>query len=147
MKFPTKVRYGLRFLMDLAMHEHAGNIKLKDIAQRQGISEKYLWQVVAPLKAAAMIRAEAGPGGGYQLARSSNTITLRDILVILEGDGGGADCTADADSCSRSIACAARLAWAQLDEAVNQAAQGISLSSLVARQRELESGASLNYVI
>ncbi len=147
MRFPTKVRYGLRFLMDLALHEHAGNIKLKDIALRQGISEKYLWQVVTPLKSAAMIRTSAGPGGGYQLAKPAHTITLREILIILEGDGGGIDCTAEPDACARSTTCAARQAWTELDNAINRTAQGITLSSLVAKQRDLESGAALNYMI
>lgn len=147
MKISTKVRYGLRFLMDLAMHENTGNVKLKDIAHRQGISGKYLWQVVTPLKSAGLIRTVAGPGGGYQLTQSPSAVTLHDLLSILEGDGGLVDCTPASAPCERASECAARMAWAALDKALASEARSINLGDLVAKQRELESNKSLNYVI
>ncbi len=147
MKLSTKVRYGVRFLLDLAFHEHAGNIKLKDIAARQNVSEKYLWQVISPLKAAGLIRTAAGPGGGYRLARPAETITLRDILSILDGDTGLIECVTARQACSRSAACAARMAWAELDAAIDRTTRAITVASLVERQRQCDAAHTASYTI
>ena len=73
MKISTKGRYGLRVLLDVALHEDDGVVSLRDISRRQAISQKYLWQVVTPLKAAGLLRAVRGTQGGYALARAQPT--------------------------------------------------------------------------
>ena len=69
MKISTKGRYGLRTLMDIANHQSKGPVNLNDIAERQGISAKYLWQIVNLLKTAGFVRGTRGPKGGYILLR------------------------------------------------------------------------------
>ena len=80
MKISTKTRYGMRFMIDLAQHHGEGCVALKDVAERQGISKKYLEQVVAPLTGAGLLRVTRGYQGGYELARAPETITLADVV-------------------------------------------------------------------
>jgi biotin operon repressor len=83
MKLSTRGRYGVRFMFDLASHYGEGPIFLKDIAQRQGISEKYLWHLVTTLKAAGLITTVRGAKGGYYLSRSPQDINLMDVVRVL----------------------------------------------------------------
>ena len=137
----------MRFLIDLALYGVAGNVTLKDIARRQGISEKYLWQVANPLKTAGLIRAEPGAGGGYALARAAEEISLRDVVVALEGEGALVTCVQDPEACGRAAGCAAREVWAALDERISEAMASFRLSGMVARQRELNVPAARDYCI
>jgi Rrf2 family protein len=147
MKISTKGRYGVRFLMELGMHGAQGNVTLKEVAQRQSISEKYLWQIVNPLKAAGLIRATLGSHGGYTLAKSPATITLRDILAVLEGDCTLVACVTTPTVCPRSNACASREVWREVDGKLAAAMQSITLSDMVAKQRSLTADAPLEYAI
>ena len=147
MKMSTKGRYGLRFLIDLALNGAPGNVTLKDIARRQGISEKYLWQIANPLKTAGLIHAEPGAGGGYALARAAEEITLRDVVVALEGENALVTCVDDPEACGRASGCAAREVWAELDARISEAMASFRLSDMVARQRALTVPAVLDYSI
>ena len=147
MNVSTKGRYGVRFMMDLAMHCEGGNIKLKDVSARQHISEKYLWQVVNPLKKAGLVFSTSGPGGGYVLARDAGAITLLDVLRVLEGDSTLVNCADQSGACERGDVCAARLVWREIGDRIAAELDAITLRALAARQQELESGAVLNYVI
>ncbi len=147
MKISTKGRYGVRFLMDLAINGRNANVTLKTIAERQDISEKYLWQIVSPLKTAGLIRSVAGPGGGYALARDPATITLREILEALEGDRGLVECLPSPAICSRSNFCAAREVWQEVEERVGSALESFSLQDLASQQQKSQERESLNYVI
>ncbi|MBC8227953.1 Rrf2 family transcriptional regulator, partial [bacterium] len=84
MKLSTKGRYGVRLMIDLAIHYGEGNV-LKDIAERQEISEKYLWNLTVPLRIAGLINSTRGPRGGYTLAKHPSEITLKDVVHVLEG--------------------------------------------------------------
>ena len=84
MKLSARSRYGARFLLDLAVTDGGRAVSLKDVAARQGISEKYLWQVVNPLRAAGLVEAVRGPGGGYRLARSPDSIRISEIMEAVE---------------------------------------------------------------
>jgi Rrf2 family protein len=137
MRLSTKGRYGVRFLMDLVLHNAAGNVTLREVAQRQEISEKYLWQIVSPLKKAGLIRAVAGPGGGYALARPPASITLRDILVVLEGDFSLAPCTQEPQTCARSAACAPRAIWQEVDEKIAVILKSVTLKTMADRQQAM----------
>jgi Rrf2 family cysteine metabolism transcriptional repressor len=70
MKMSTKGRYGVRLMIDLALHSGEGPVLLKDIARRQGISEKYLWNLINPLKTVGLVRSIRGAHGGYQIGRA-----------------------------------------------------------------------------
>ena len=84
MKISTKSRYGMRFMIDLAQHYGEGPIALKDVAERQSISKKYLEQVVAPLSSKGLLSVTRGYMGGYQLSRSPEKITLEDVVSASE---------------------------------------------------------------
>ncbi|MGQ9661918.1 MAG: RrF2 family transcriptional regulator [Kiritimatiellia bacterium] len=147
MRISTKGRYGVRFMMDLADHEKQGNVTLRDVSRRQAISEKYLWQVVNPLKKKGLIRALAGPGGGYAIAREASTITLHDILAVLEGDNGLVVCTHEPTVCPRNNGCAAREIWKQVDERLTNILNSITLADMVDKQRAVAQKSALEYCI
>ena len=140
MHVSTKGRYGLRILLDVAAHMEEGPVALRDISRRQEISQKYLWQVVNPLKVAGLLRATRGAHGGYTLAKSPARISIRDIVDILEGPISIVACVQSPGSCDRSAACAARGAWAEVESKVNETMDGITLQYLLDQQAKREQG-------
>ena len=86
MKLSTKGRYGLRAMIDLASHEEEGAVSIASISERQNISESYLEQLVRPLRKAGFIESVRGAGGGYVLAKPADSISVGDVLRVLEGD-------------------------------------------------------------
>lgn len=147
MKISTKGQYGVRFMLDLAVHGKEGVVTLKNVARRQKISEKYLWQVVALLKSVGLITATAGAKGGYALARNPANVTLKDILEPLEGDCALVECTERAGVCSRSSACVAREIWQELSRALNRAMVSITLKSMVEKYEAKQDKEKFNYTI
>lgn len=85
MKISTKGRYGLMLLVDLAMTDGETPVSLKSVAERQGLSEHYLEQLIAPLRNAGFVRSIRGAYGGYVLAKRKQDISVKDILLTLEG--------------------------------------------------------------
>lgn len=139
MKISTKGRYGLRTLIDIALHEVNGTVTLNEIAKRQGISVKYLWQVANPLKTAGVLRVTRGAKGGYTLARSPEEITLHEIVTILEGNMNLVDCLDKGQPCLPNANCVAHSIWLEVNEAVAKAFSGITLASILERCREAAS--------
>lgn len=133
MRVSTKGRYGLRTLMDIAMHQAKGPVTLNDIAERQEISVKYLWQVINPLKTAGVLRVTRGAKGGYVLARRPEEITMLDVMDILEGPLSLVDCLAKRDSCGRTDRCVARTVWKEVNDAIEKAMKGITLEDVLHR--------------
>ncbi len=140
MKISTKGRYGLRTLIDIATHQVNGTVTLSEIAQRQGISVKYLWQVVNPLKSAGILRVTRGAKGGYTLARSPEEINLHEIVSVLEGDLNLVDCLASGKTCLPNANCVAHSIWLEVNTAVAKAFSGITLASILDRCHEANSG-------
>ncbi len=135
-------------MMDLAVHGADGkNVTLGDVAKRQAISQKYLWQIVNPLKQEGLIRAVSGPGGGYALARDPAMITLRDILAALEGDCSLVACTHEPGACPRSCGCASREVWKQVDEKLTSALESITLGDMADKQKAMAHKAVAEYCI
>jgi Rrf2 family protein len=147
MKISTKGRYGLRILLDVALNQEKGPVALSEIARRQTLSQKYLWQVINPLKTAGFLRAIRGTQGGYVLARPPNEITVRDIVEVLEGPVSLVACVADPKTCERSVDCTARGVWAEIETKMNSAMSGITLRDIVQRHKESESRSGPNYTI
>jgi len=135
MKMSTRGRYGVRFMFDLATHYGEGPIFLKDIAQRQGISEKYLWHLVTPLKSAGLITTVRGAKGGYYLSRSPQEINLMDVVRILEGPICFVDCVENPSICDRAEDCISREVWGEASQKVDEILKAITLENLVERQR------------
>jgi len=147
MKISTKGRYGLRVLLDIALHQEGGPVILRDIAKRQKISEKYLWQVINPMKAAGFVNSERGSKGGYRLAKGMSEITLLDIISVLEGPVCVVDCVSEPANCDRSSTCVARSVWARIENSIHKTMSSITLKELVKEAKEVELDTTSNYVI
>jgi len=147
MRVSTKGRYGLRVLLDVAMNQDKGPVILRDISRRQHISEKYLWQVINPLRGAGLVNSSRGARGGYALAKTPAEISLLDVVSILEGPVCVVDCVESPDSCERSAACVAREAWGEVESKVRAAMAAITLKDLIAKQKDRESSGTISYVI
>ncbi len=140
MKLSTRGRYGVRLMVDLALHYGNGPIYLKDIAGRQGISEKYLWQLINPLKAAGLVSSTRGAHGGYALAREPKGISLKEILQVLEGSLCLVDCVDNPASCKRAASCISRDIWGEASRDMQRTLADTTLAAMVSRQKEKVKG-------
>lgn len=109
---------------------------LRDIAKREEISEKYLGQLIIPLRSAGLIASKRGAEGGYQLARPPQTITVLEIVEALEGKLLLVDCLRNETLCKRAAACAAREVWNKLQNAIAETFRNITLADVVRIARE-----------
>lgn len=145
MKVSTKGRYGLRTLMDIATHQKNGPVNLQDIAERQGISAKYLWQIVNLLKTAGFVRGTRGPKGGYVLIRNPADITLLDVIQTLEGPVTLVECIDLPSVCSHVESCVASEVWGEVSEHIRSALRQITLADIL--RRHAEAGSANHYII
>ena len=136
MKLSTRGRYGLRFVLELARRFGDGPIFLGDIARKQDISEKYLGQLVIPLKNADLIRSQRGAHGGYMLTREPSAITLRQVVEAVEGSLALVECVDHPETCSRSNGCIHRDVWARVTECISGTLESITLQDLVDRSKK-----------
>ncbi len=136
----TRSRYGVRCMVALALGWGRGSILLKDISRREDISEKYLSQIVIPLKAAGLITAQRGARGGYMLARDPAEVTVMQIVEAIEGPlvpvpctaGGPAGCEAP---CERMGECAASTVWMKLKADIEASLSSRTLADLAREAR------------
>ena len=133
-------------MLELALHFGEGPVLLKDIAERQAISEKYLWQLINPLKSTGLIKSIRGARGGYVLARDPAEINLREILRILEGSLCLVDCVDDPAACDRSESCITREIWSETSKNISQSLESMTLEKMVERHKNRGDGA-LGYSI
>lgn len=144
MKISTKGRYAVRMMLDLALHENGGAVRIKDIAKRQDISLKYLEQIVTLLSKAGYISSMRGPQGGIRLTRSPRDYTVGDILRVTEGSLAPVECLeGNKTDCSRKEGCTTVLLWDKLYKAITDVVDGHTLEDLV----EWESASADNYII
>jgi len=136
MKLSTRARYGVRMMLDLARQYGQGPIYLRQIAEREDISEKYLSQIIIPLRGGGLVRSTRGAHGGYTLAKPPAEITLREIVEPLEGGNCLVDCVKDPSACPRVPTCAARDIWTKLGEKISQVLDSVTLDQLVKINRE-----------
>jgi Rrf2 family protein len=136
MKLSTRGRYGVRLMLELALHYGEGPILLKDIAERQGISEKYLWQLINPLKTTGLVNSQRGAHGGYVLGKAPEAISLKAILQILEGSLCLVDCVDNPALCERSLSCISRDIWGEASKNMQQTLEDTTLAAMVERQKE-----------
>ncbi|SEJ11379.1 transcriptional regulator, BadM/Rrf2 family [Lachnospiraceae bacterium A10] len=137
MKISTKGRYALRLMLDLATYNTGEPISLKDISRRQGISEKYLEQIISMLNKAGFVRSVRGAQGGYMLRRDPSEYTVGDILRQTEGDLSPVTCVGmDGVDCDNENACVTVRVWSKLNDAINEVVDGITLADLVNWQAE-----------
>lgn len=147
MKLSTKGRYGTRAMLDIALHTDEGLVHLKDVAERQEVSKKYLEHIVARLEAEGLLRTLRGAGGGLALTRPPSQITILDILFALEGSLAPVECVDRPEVCSRSLSCSACDLWTELGGVVNGFLGSVTLEDLCARQRVKDRPTTLTYAI
>jgi len=146
MKLTTKMRYGTRAMLDLALNMQSGPVSLKEMAGRQQLSVKYMEHLLAALQNGGLVRAERGARGGYQLARPAEAVTLRQVYGILEGSEGFVECVGEPAVCTRSAECVTREVWAQMHAACMGVLEALTLAALAERARQRQ-GDGLMYHI
>lgn len=144
MKISTKGRYALRLMLDMALHSNGELVRIKDIAARQDISDKYLEQIVSALNKAGLVKSIRGPQGGYHLTKEPKQYTVGMILRVTEGSLAPVSCLDDeTNECDRQSDCVTLLLWKKLDEAIKDVVDTVTLADLV----EWQQGKVYNYVI
>lgn len=137
MKISTKGRYAVRVMLDLALNNTGECIKVKDIAARQGISEKYLEQIIAVLNRAGYVKSVRGAQGGYRIARAPEEYTVGMILRLTEGSMAPVACLEEgAEECERCDTCETLEVWKDLYAAVNQVIDNVTIADLVEKRRK-----------
>jgi Rrf2 family protein len=136
MKLSTRGRYGVRALLDLALHQGEGLILLKDIARRQEVSLPYLEHLITPLIAAGLVKSTRGARGGVLLFKPPSEIKLSEVVELLEGSIAPVDCVNDPKVCHRSASCVTRDVWSELKEAMSQVLDSTTMQDLVERQKQ-----------
>ena len=133
MRLSTRGCYGLRAMLELALHYGGKPVLMRSIAERQSISRKYLHALLTALKSGGFVRSVRGSGGGYLLARPPASIRINDVVQALEGSLSVTDCVEDPSTCERSAGCVTHELWLELSQAVEQLLSGITLEDLVTR--------------
>lgn len=142
MLISTKGRYALRVMTDLAEHPSEGYIPLKEIAQRQEISEKYLESIIKILVKAKLLTGIRGKGGGYKLTRSPEAYTIGLILRLTEDSLAPVACLEeDAAPCARAAGCPTLPLWQGLNRVINEYLNSVTLSNLLRRDIQGSDGA------
>jgi len=131
MKLSTRTRYGTRLMLSLALHHGGGPVDVKGIAQLEEISEKYLGQIIIPLKNSGLVRAFRGAHGGYTLSREPKAITLFDIADVLEGGFDLVECLSDPSKCKRFSTCVTSQVWGNVRDAMVRELKSVTLQDLV----------------
>ena len=143
MKLSTRTRYGTRALLYLALHWGEEPLPLKEIAISQGISLHYLEHLITPLVRTGIIQGIRGVGGGVQLARHPQEITLSEVVLLLEGSITPVACVDNPGSCSQFDFCVTRDVWLKMKQATDEILDSTTLQDLVERQKEKRQSAAV----
>ena len=136
MNVTSKGRYALRVMIDLAQHPDEGFVSLKTVAERQGISMKYLEMIVSSLKKAELVESTRGKEGGYRLSRSPADYSVGEILRCLEDNLAPVSCIKDGEiQCDKAAACVTLPMWKELDELTNTYLDAVSLQDLLTGEK------------
>ena len=137
MKISTKGRYALRMMLDLAEHQNDGYVALKDIAQRQNVSKKYLEQIVPILNKSDLLRTNRGFQGGYRLAKTPDKYTVGEILRATEGSLSPVACLDhEPIECERSGECPTLPVWQGLYKVINEYLDSVTLQDILNQQNK-----------
>ncbi len=130
-KLSTKGRYGIHAMYDLAQYGTEIPQPIKAIAERQGVPEAYLEQLIGQLRKNGLVRSVRGAQGGYLLSRAPAEITVGEVLRTLEGDLAMVDCLAEEDSCDKACLCPTRVVWKKVRDGLNEIVDGITLQDML----------------
>ena len=132
MKISSRGRYALRVMVDLAEHGDSGYIPMKEVAQRQEISLKYLEKILPLLVAGKLVEGIHGKGGGYRLTRSPGEYTIGEILRLTEGDLAPVSCLeCNTGECSRSATCRTLPMWNELNRRTVEYLDSVTIADLM----------------
>ncbi len=131
MKLSSRSRYGFRAILELAVEYGNGPLQIKTIAKREDISNKYLEQLVAMLKASGLVRSIRGPKGGYELTRPPGDVKLSEVFTTLEGPVVTVECLEHPEFCPRCTECVTRDVWAKMQSAIMGVLESMTLQDLV----------------
>lgn len=135
MKISTRTRYGLRAMIELALHYGEGPASVREIADSQALPPKYLEQLLGALRSGGLVTALRGASGGYVLVRSPAQITLADVFTVLEGSLAPVECVDLPDLCPHEEDCVTRIIWVRLNEAIHQVLDEMTLADLASASR------------
>ncbi|MCH5212400.1 MAG: Rrf2 family transcriptional regulator [Oscillospiraceae bacterium] len=132
MRISTKGRYAIRLMIDIAQYSNGGNVSLKDVSRRQGISLKYLEQIVNMLSKAGFLRSQRGSQGGYRMVRKPEEYTIGDILRITEGELAPVSCLeGEENTCPRASVCPTISFWEGLYDIINKYLDSKTVADLI----------------
>ena len=131
MKISTKGRYALRVMIDLAMNNNGEYISLKDISKRQGVSVKYLEQIVSLLNKQGLLQTARGNNGGYKLNKEIDKYTVGEILRAAEGDLSPITCVKEEAKCDKKAGCLTYNFWKGLDDVINEYIDSKTLADII----------------
>ena len=138
----TRGRYAIRVMIDLAEHMNGKYIPMKEIADRQDVSLKYMTKIMQALTKSGMLDGQHGKGGGYKLNRDPEEYRIGDILRLTEGTLAPVACIDETDcKCDRSFECRTRPMWNELDKLISEYLDGITIADL------MEGNTADNYII
>ena len=141
MKISTKGRYSLRMLLDLAMNGNGGYVSLKEIAQRQNISKKYLEQIVPLLSKSGLLKTNRGYQGGYMLSKKPNEYTVGEVLRLTEGSLEPVSCLDNVpNECVRSNECITLCVWQGLYDVMTNYLDSITLQDIIDKSPYAQGG-------
>jgi len=147
MKLSTRVRYGLRALVELADIQRNAPVLLDVVAKRQDISRKYLDSIFSALKAAGLVTSSRGAGGGFLLARTPKEVTVADVYRAIEGDISLVDCSQGGEKCRAQEDCATTLLWTRLSRLLAIEMEKVTVEQLLVEKRKRKEGRSAMYYI
>lgn len=139
MKISTKGRYALRLMLDIALNDAKTPVRIKDIAERQQISDKYLEQIVSSLNKAGFVKSLRGPQGGYRLTKKPEEYTVGMLLRLIEGSLAPVACLDDdINNCTRADRCPTLILWEKLYDAISEVVDNITLADLISWQKNMK---------
>jgi Rrf2 family protein len=139
MRISTKGQNAIKLMLDLASYGDGAKVKVKDIAKRQNISEKYLEQIIGLLQKAGLVKGIRGAHGGYFLCVAPECITVGNILRVAEGNLSPTDCVGQQGSpCENKDTCVSFRLWEKLDNTINDLLESITLADMLSWQEEIQ---------
>lgn len=147
MKLSTRSRYGVRLLFELALNYKKGFMLLKEISTKQEISEKYLSNIVILLRSANLVNSARGAHGGYTLAKNPTSITIKEIVDVLEGQPYLMECIKNNKICKRNELCPSQKLWKSLDEVISKFLESVTLQNLVDNYKKKQNKKALMFHI
>lgn len=132
MKLSTRGRYGLKAMFQLSLYYGEGPIPLKQVADKQGLSENYLEQLFSLLRKEGLVKSVRGAQGGYMLSREPKDITVGQVLRCLEGNMAPSDCVIDGEDidCEREEICVTKLVWIKIKDSIDEVIDSITLQDM-----------------